>query len=250
MQSEQIGELAKALAAAQGEIENATKDTENTFFKSSYADMASVWEACRKPLSKNGIGVVQATQISDDGSVLLVTTLMHSSGQWIKSEYPVRPVKADPQGLGSAHTYARRFSLQGMAGVAPSDDDSDDDGNEASGQTDTATKSDSIARPETNGASKAKPLTGPIKTRAELRTAVEAFYRDLASVGSLDEFIVFKESAKALLDQIETDQPRWWEGEGDAIGMKYRVQTRERELLDEDERRAIQGEDSTVMGAA
>lgn len=121
-QSEQINELATALAKAQARIANASKDGENPHFRSSYATLASVWDACRAPLGENGLSVIQAMSESERGFVL-VTTLAHSSGQWMVSRYPVLPTKNDPQGLGSALTYARRYSLAAMVGVSPSDDD-------------------------------------------------------------------------------------------------------------------------------
>jgi hypothetical protein len=124
--SAEIGELAKALAAAQGEIRAAEKDRENPFFKSSYATLASVWDAIRGPLSKHGLAIVQSPQLRADGSLVLETELMHSSGQWLASVYPIKPVKPDPQGYGSAITYARRYQLAAMVGVAAEEDD---DGN-------------------------------------------------------------------------------------------------------------------------
>lgn len=128
MQSENINELAAALAKAQGAIQAAVKGKVNPAFKSKYADLAAVWDACREQLSANGLAVIQTFDTTADG-VFLTTTLAHSSGQWMRSVFPVRPVKNDPQGLGSATTYARRYSLAAMVGVAPDDDD---DGNAAS----------------------------------------------------------------------------------------------------------------------
>lgn len=121
-QSEVINELATALAKAQGEIQNAKKDAENPFFKSKYADLASVWDAIRTPLSKNGLCIIQTTGLENEQFVLF-THLVHQSGQWVSSVYPINPVKNDPQSLGSATTYARRYSLQGIVGVAPEEDD-------------------------------------------------------------------------------------------------------------------------------
>lgn len=133
--SEQINELAKALSAAQTEITGATKDSTNPHFKSKYADLAAIWDAVRGPLTKNKLAVTQCVEIQHEDRTLqfekvdiLVTTLMHESGQWIESVYPVRPVKNDPQGFMSALTYARRGALAAITGC-PS---IDDDGNAAS----------------------------------------------------------------------------------------------------------------------
>ena len=131
MQSEQINELATALSKAQGMMRSAAKDVENTFFKSSYADLAAVMAACREPLSKNGLAIIQTTQYEGD-QTWLETTLAHSSGQWARSRYPIRPVKNYPLGIGSALTYARRYALMSMVGVVASDDD---DGEAAVGRT-------------------------------------------------------------------------------------------------------------------
>ena len=130
MQSPQINELATALAKAQGIMQTAKKDSSNPFFKSVYADLASVWEACREALSSNGLCVIQTTD-NNNGSVIVITTLIHSGGQWIRGNLRIKPVKDDPQGIGSAITYARRYALAAIIGVAP---DEDDDGEGAMGR--------------------------------------------------------------------------------------------------------------------
>ena len=128
--SEEIGELAKALATAQGEIKNAPKDQSNPFFKSKYTDLAGIVDACRAPLAKNGLAVIQGsvTPMDQNGEpighmVQLETMIIHSSGQWISSVISMTPSKFDPQGIGSCITYARRYALASMVGVAPEDDD-------------------------------------------------------------------------------------------------------------------------------
>ena len=123
-QSETIGKLAEALSKAQGEIVGATKESDNPYFKSRYADLAAVWEACREPLSKNGLAVIQTTE-SDDAGVAIVTTLVHSSGEWIRGRLVMKPQKAGPQELGSVISYARRYSLAAMVGVYQVDDDAE-----------------------------------------------------------------------------------------------------------------------------
>lgn len=124
MKSETIGALAAALAKAQSEMQGAVKDAANPFFKSKYADLESVWQACRKPLTDNGLSVVQTTRYSPDGLVL-VTTLLHSSGEWIGGEMPVLAKDASPQAQGSAITYARRYALAAAVGVYQTDDDAE-----------------------------------------------------------------------------------------------------------------------------
>ncbi len=120
--SEQINELSAALAKAQGQIQGAKKDSTNPHFKSDYADLASVWDACRQALSGNGLSVAQSAENSEHGYGV-TTLLMHSSGQWLRGTLYLKPMKDDPQGAGSALTYARRYALAAMVGVAPDDDD-------------------------------------------------------------------------------------------------------------------------------
>lgn len=122
-------ELATAMAKAQSQIKTALKDSKNPHFKSSYADLTSVWDACREALTKNGFSVIQRTDFDANGEVWLETMLLHASGEHIASRYPLRPAKQDPQGYGSAITYARRYCLAAIVGVVA---DEDDDGNAAS----------------------------------------------------------------------------------------------------------------------
>ena len=129
--SESLAKLAEALAKAQGAIENAKKDSENPFFKSRYADLASIWDVCRKPLSDNGLSIIQIPEFIE-GKIRLTTVIAHASGEWISGDLDMIPVKAEPQGIGSCITYARRYALSSFAGVATEDDD----GNAASGKTD------------------------------------------------------------------------------------------------------------------
>ena len=122
-QSEVINELAGALSKAQGEMQAAIKDKVNTFLKSSYADLGSVWDAARPVLSKYGLCVLQTTELATDGKIIMVTTLAHTSGQWMKSFLPLNPSKNDSQGIGAAITYLRRYSLSAIVGVVCDDDD-------------------------------------------------------------------------------------------------------------------------------
>ena len=121
MQSNCLDELGAALAKAQGELTGAKKDSKNPFFKSNYADLASIHDAIRESFSKHGLSYIQTTE--EDG--ILITTLLHSSGQWIRGRLKIDAVKKDPQGIGSAITYARRYALAAIAGVAQIDDDAE-----------------------------------------------------------------------------------------------------------------------------
>lgn len=123
MQSEQINELAAALAKAQGAMTGASKDAQNPHFKAKYATLDSVIDVVRAPFSENGLAYIQSLR-NVDGERRLVTRLMHNSGQFLEDDgVPLLVDKANMQGLGSALTYARRYGLMAAAGVAPEDDD-------------------------------------------------------------------------------------------------------------------------------
>ena len=124
--SENINELAKALAAAQGVMTAAKKECANPFYKSKYADLAACWDVCREPLAKNGLSIIQIPSQYAEGKemkIKLLTMLCHSSGQYIKGEIEIPIAKPDAQGIGSAITYGRRYSLCAMVGIAQDDDD-------------------------------------------------------------------------------------------------------------------------------
>lgn len=121
--SPELDKLSPALAKAQGVIEGAAKAKENPHFRSKYADLAACWDACREELTSNGISVIQALKPSVDG-ITVQTRLQHSSGQFVEDDGLFLPAtKHDAQGFGSALTYARRYGLCAMVGIAPEDDD-------------------------------------------------------------------------------------------------------------------------------
>ena len=140
--SPSIANLAKALAAAQGEMTFASKSSKNPFFNSMYADLAAVWDGCRAQLSKYGLAVIQNAEVTPEMQVLVETILCHESGEWSSStlRLPVLaevvekgnpPIKAiTAQTIGKAITYARRYALAATIGLAQADDD----GNTASGK--------------------------------------------------------------------------------------------------------------------
>lgn len=143
--SPQLNELFSALSKAQGTMESAKKDSDNPFFRTKYADLHSCWQAIRNSFSQNGLSVIQLNQegnkfiikkdvvdektgdvktIETEGKTIKVVTILgHSSGQWISSVTELKPVKTDPQGMGSALTYARRYGLVAIAGISQEDDD-------------------------------------------------------------------------------------------------------------------------------
>jgi len=131
MVSETFGALATALAKAQAEMTTVSKDARNPHFKSTFATLAAVREACY-PLSQHGLAVVQITRLPQENEtahIILETRIIHGeSGEWVGSTYPVIPEKNTAQGVGSALTYARRYSLMALVGLAPEDDDGHDAG--------------------------------------------------------------------------------------------------------------------------
>lgn len=128
MHSEKVDQIAAALTKVQRNLQPASKDATNPFFKSKYASLASVWENCRQLLALNDLAISQIME-TVDGKPHLNTLLIHSSGQWLKSQMPITPKKQDPQSFGSALTYARRYGLSAIVGIVADDDD---DGNQAS----------------------------------------------------------------------------------------------------------------------
>lgn len=124
LKSDLINEIAAALAKAQGQIEGAKKSSSNPFFKSKYADLAECWNTCREALTANGISVIQMPEeINENGRLNITTMLAHSSGQYISSTLTMTVTKLDPQAIGSAITYGRRYALAAMVGLAQEDDD-------------------------------------------------------------------------------------------------------------------------------
>lgn len=137
--SEQIDAIAAALAKAQAEMGKAKKGSENPHFRSKYADLASVSDACLPALHKQDIAVVQCPSLltGEEGLMACVeTTLLHKSGQYLRDICNVPVTKADAHGTGSAYTYGRRYALAAMCGIAPEDDD----GNAAVGDGKPAAK--------------------------------------------------------------------------------------------------------------
>ena len=138
--SEKIDQIAPALLAAQKEIGNASKDAKNPHFRNSYASLGSVIEAVKEPLNKHGISIIQSLSSwpasdgqsggNNGGGLLLRSRLLHTSGQWIEDCAHSPLSKADPQGVGSATTYLRRYSLAALLCITQEDDD----GNAASGR--------------------------------------------------------------------------------------------------------------------
>jgi hypothetical protein len=123
--SDQIDLIAAALAKAQGEVKNPSFNRVNPHFKSKYADLGEVLGVVRPALSKNGISIMQMTDVTDTG-IVLHTRLTHESGQWIEGVYPVSPMGTHQQ-MGASLTYAKRQALSAIVGVAGEDDTDGED---------------------------------------------------------------------------------------------------------------------------
>jgi ERF superfamily len=160
--SENIAELVTALAKAQGAIENASKGAVNPHFKSSYATLADIREAIREPLAENGLSIVQGLR-TVNGGIEVETVLFHASGQSIRETLAMQAGRGTPQDIGSASSYARRYGVMAMLGLAAEDDD----GNAATAST--------------NGKGAAPGPTGPISPAQaeEVRQAIVEVAADL-----------------------------------------------------------------------
>lgn len=178
--------FAKAFVAAQMATEAVKKASTNPAFKSKYADLAGVVEAVVPALNKAGIGVIQSA--SNDGEMVgITTTLLHESGSSVTGTLHLRPSKSDPQGVGSAITYGRRYLLLAMTGAAPDDDD----GQAASGPREVPQQ----RQPE-------KPAT---PTLAERANRLESALR--AKQGDADAVQKVWDSASALCADLDDKAP-------------------------------------------
>lgn len=205
-----IAELASALCKAQAQMEGAKKDANNPHFKTNYADLASVWSAIREPLTKNGLSVVQLLR-SIQGGVEVETILMHSSGQQISDVFAVPATKNDAQGYGSAATYARRYALMAMVGVAPEDDD----GNAAVGPAGSAGGGTQF-RPERRGGSnwvEEARRDGTLDETRQKGTLPAAPINTPAAAGSAIKRLEWVKASVAYLKDASTDAQiarEWW----------------------------------------
>lgn len=219
--SSDITKLAAALSKAQAEISVAVKDSTNPHFRHDYADLASVWAAIRGPLTKHGLSVVQepGTYPAPDGEQLIVvvtTTLLHESGQYIRSSLGV-PVALNATGqvIGSATTYARRYSLMAVVGVAPADDD----GNAASGKGEKAKEKPKakpkLPPPPAKPKPKPKPeVISPAQRKALFDRATakgwtpETLKVHLASVDIQDTKLIKPEQYLDIMASIDVGPPK------------------------------------------
>jgi hypothetical protein len=174
--------LYSALAAAQADMGPALKDRTNPAFKSKYADLASVMAACMPALSAHGIAVLQPAFDDDTGRYVKTIFVHGESGEAVECQVPLIVSKNDMQGYGSAVTYARRYGLMGMAGIAPEDDDG-------------------------NAASKAPPKDEPAPPRGP--TSMQVAAESLSGAETIDQLVA-----------IWGDMPRSVQGDKAVIAAK------------------------------
>jgi hypothetical protein len=180
--SQQTDKIIPAFVAAQAAMEGAKKDSQNLHFKSRYADLESVMQACRAALKENGLAVFQTT---DAEGRTLATRIYHTSGQGLESVTPLIVGKQDMQGFGSAVTYARRYALMAALGIAPEDDD----GNEAAKHP-------------------AQPRTAPNQQRNPAATGQATKYVDtqikhLGTIASKEEYESWRDAVDDRLKQLK-----------------------------------------------
>jgi ERF superfamily len=222
--SESIKEISKALSLAQEKLQHAIKDTNNTFYKSSYADLASCLDACKAHLSSNNLSVSQGPGLVGEQWVL-TTKLMHVSGEWIESQHPILSSKQDAQGFGSGLTYARRYALCAIIGLAQADDD----GNEASKAHNVGTQKQNLKKPEKNYApanqQEIKYLFDMASSRKITNDQVKSFMIGLYGVDKTFHLRSFEAVELAALIQKKT---------ADEIGVEIATRLAESKLSDND----------------
>ena len=191
--SDGIAKFAEAMTRAQAELKNPPKESTNPHFRSKYADLATVRDAVVPVLARHGLAVMQLPCELHDAPAL-TTLVMHVSGEWVETTIKLRPSKTDPQGVGSALTYARRYALQSIAGVAAEDDD---DGHAAS-------QSAKHAAP-----AKATPSPASITGLSESAATAKTLVTRLQNAQIRDEAVLVWKDFERLSDTLATADRQW-----------------------------------------
>jgi hypothetical protein len=208
--SDTIGELAKALAAANLEIVNPSLDAVNPHFKSRYASLGAIINAVRLPLARHGISAVQ-TVSTDGGAVGVTTTLLHASGEWMaETAMSALPDRATVQQLGSVITYLRRYALASITGIVGEDDD---DGNATTSPSAPRSEPRKPFKPQDPRTAVPLPPTAPKATKpapepvAEVK-ALDA-YPDVYE-GTFDILRVVVRAGKPYAIQVDGKHGKTW----------------------------------------
>ena len=188
---ENINELAAALSRAQGKVENAKKLSKNPHFKSTYADLATIWDVIREPLTEEGLSVLQLPEEAPVGQIGLRTVVLHKSGQHVSSLYFMGlKDTTNPQQVGSCLTYMKRYALLGVAGIASEDDD----GNAATGRPGASTAKasdqvdyaaagrDALAQIEASSDVEARALYAQVRNSSMPQPGKDALLMQMAAV--------------------------------------------------------------------
>lgn len=202
--SDTITKIADALVKAQAAMKPAIKDSRNPHFNSRYADLASVWDAIREPLTSNGLSVIQMVGSNELERTTLTTRVTHVSGEWIESTWQIPVGKQDPQGLGSAISYARRYALASAVGVVQDDDDGNAAMPRQTQQQEYQPKHFSLA----DACEKLESVT----TLEELETEYKKAYREATmSKASTEALTQVKDKVKEKLGSGEVKEVRKYE---------------------------------------
>jgi hypothetical protein len=195
--SESIAKISPALVGAKQHVKNAVKDATNPFFnktgkKPDYATLESVLDAITDAIKEAKIFPLQSPEIKEDGGMVLTTRLIHETGEWIEWESPLLVTKNDMQGIGSAITYMRRFSLAAAFGITQVDDD----GNAASSKD---------TKPPEEEKQKGKGNVAPPKAKSPDKSTVEKLLRSLSKIQVSESAIKLKYNIKTI-DELTVDQ--------------------------------------------
>jgi hypothetical protein len=215
--SEQINELAAALAAAQSEMRNAKLNKVNPHFKSRYADLAEIRDTVTPALSKHGIALAQGTDTTD-GGIVVVTKLIHKSGQWIESRFPIAYDK--PQTMGSAYTYARRYSISAMCSIsAEEDDDAEAANDKPVAPVKSFPKPGSVHPERTRSEPDTATITGTanVPKNAEAKQLYETLVREMEMAKTLEALKTWLNLRRADINSLPAE---WMEHFDEAYGFR------------------------------
>lgn len=215
LQSTEIGKLADALAKAQSKLDQPQKNKKATIqmkaggqYSYKYADLPAVIDSLKGALSENGLSYTQPTRIEGD-RLILETRLMHSSGQWVASEWPLK-VSGDPKETAAMLTYGRRYTLTSLCGISA--EETDDDA-------------------ERRNTGKDEPVIGALNKSA-LQKKMREFDTDLLAIEDEDQLMGLLYDYGKALDQCERDLPSWYytKDGADTLGIKDRIARKKQEV--------------------
>ena len=191
--SESIKNIALAMITFQLKVDSIKKDSVNPFFKSKYASLSAIQDAIATPLNEAGLAFMQFP----DGEHGLTTIILHESGEWLQSTYKMKPVKDDPQGVGSCITYQKHYALAGALGL---NIDDDDDGNTATHGGPTPEKATENNMPWLNEGT--KEWTGAVAKMKAGTSSIPALRKYFKIAKSVEAKLI-EQSKKPLADMAQ-----------------------------------------------